>query len=229
MAVTEKGAATPPGSLRDTRQATAEPAYLRAFLDAIPIPVFLVDARVLVHDANQSGREFCGVAPGGAMLCGPGELLHCAECDPPLHPCGAGPLCEDCQVRHAIEGAVAGRRVLRRVVRMRVRRDRAARDAWYRVSTAPFAGAPGNLALLALEDVSELLELRSLIPMCAHCRKVRNEREYWQHVEDYLREHTGVQFTHGFCPDCLRELYPEVAEDREAAPPDSGAGAPQGT
>ena len=59
----------------------------------------------------------------------------------------------------------------------------------------------------AKEDV---LELRKLIPICSHCKNVRNDTGYWQKVEDYLSDSAELTFTHGICPDCVRKLYPEL-------------------
>ena len=61
----------------------------------------------------------------------------------------------------------------------------------------------------ALEEVRTL---KSLLPMCSHCRKVRDDDGLWTRLESYLSSHTDTQFTHGLCPDCIRELYPEEAD-----------------
>ena len=55
--------------------------------------------------------------------------------------------------------------------------------------------------------------LRGLIPICAKCKKVRDDKGYWSQVETYLRQRTDASFTHGVCPDCLRELYPDLVDD----------------
>jgi len=47
--------------------------------------------------------------------------------------------------------------------------------------------------------------LRALLPICAWCRRVRSDENYWQQVEEYITEQTGTRFTHGICPDCLVE------------------------
>ena len=57
----------------------------------------------------------------------------------------------------------------------------------------------------ALDNVKTL---RGLIPICAKCKKIRDDEGYWHEVEVYVRDHTEAQFTHGLCPDCFRELYP---------------------
>ena len=60
--------------------------------------------------------------------------------------------------------------------------------------------------------------LQGLLPICAWCRKVRNDQNYWQAVEDYLSEHAAVRFTHGICPDCLRSVQDAIAGGE--APPE---------
>ena len=65
----------------------------------------------------------------------------------------------------------------------------------------------------ALEQaLSEVGTLRGLIPMCAHCKKIREDGGLWTRVDEYLTEHADVLVSHGLCPDCLTELYPEEAE-----------------
>ena len=62
------------------------------------------------------------------------------------------------------------------------------------------------------EAIQEIRQLRSLIPICSYCRKVRDDDGYWQHVEKYITTHTSSKFTHGMCPDCAREHFPELVD-----------------
>lgn len=57
---------------------------------------------------------------------------------------------------------------------------------------------------------SEIRVLKGLLPTCAHCRRVRTETGAWQQMERYVAEHSEAQFSHGFCPDCIAEHYPEL-------------------
>ena len=52
--------------------------------------------------------------------------------------------------------------------------------------------------------------LQGTLPICASCKKIRDDGGYWQQVETYIREHSEADFTHGICPDCLVKLYPEI-------------------
>jgi sigma-B regulation protein RsbU (phosphoserine phosphatase) len=53
-----------------------------------------------------------------------------------------------------------------------------------------------------LRFTTEIYQLQDLIPICAYCRKIRNDGNYWQMVETYISEQTGSNFTHGICPAC---------------------------
>lgn len=61
------------------------------------------------------------------------------------------------------------------------------------------------------EALGEIKELRGIIPICAGCKKVRDDEGYWNHVEIYVAEHTRAEFSHGFCEECMERLYPEAA------------------
>jgi hypothetical protein len=52
-------------------------------------------------------------------------------------------------------------------------------------------------------------ELKGILPICAHCKKIRDDAGYWHPVEEYIRGHSEAQFSHGICPNCAREFYPE--------------------
>ena len=57
------------------------------------------------------------------------------------------------------------------------------------------------------EAVKEVDALRGLIPICANCKKIRDDKGFWQRVEVYLEEHSGARFTHGLCQECMTKLY----------------------
>jgi hypothetical protein len=59
----------------------------------------------------------------------------------------------------------------------------------------------------------EVRLLSGLLPLCAGCKKVRDDKGYWHQVEAYFEEHSDVRFTHGYCPSCLRKYYPDIAEE----------------
>ncbi len=59
----------------------------------------------------------------------------------------------------------------------------------------------------------EVKVLRGLIPICASCKKIRNDSGFWQQLEEYLGEHSEAEFSHGLCQPCIKKLYPGVYQD----------------
>lgn len=60
--------------------------------------------------------------------------------------------------------------------------------------------------------LSQIKTLSGLLPICANCKKIRDDQGYWNQIESYIRDHSDARFTHGICPECLKELYPELAD-----------------
>lgn len=76
-----------------------------------------------------------------------------------------------------------------------------------------------------LEDaLVQVKTLSGLLPMCAQCKKIRDDKGYWNQLEGYLTEHANVMVSHGICPDCAHELYPEIFARRAALEPSECVG-----
>ena len=61
--------------------------------------------------------------------------------------------------------------------------------------------------------LDEVRTLSGLIPICAYCKKIRNDTGFWQQVEVYVRDHTAADFTHGICPECSVKLLADLDKD----------------
>ena len=61
--------------------------------------------------------------------------------------------------------------------------------------------------------LTEVAELKGIIPICASCKKIRDDKGYWHQVESYISSHSKADFSHGICPDCMKRLYPEFKKD----------------
>jgi hypothetical protein len=59
------------------------------------------------------------------------------------------------------------------------------------------------------ETIAQIKILGGLIPICANCKKIRDDKGYWNQLEKYLKEHSEAEFTHGICPECKEKLYGE--------------------
>ncbi len=56
------------------------------------------------------------------------------------------------------------------------------------------------------EALARVRQLRGLLPICSYCKKIRDDQNYWQQVEQYVGAHSDVQFSHGICPDCYHKV-----------------------
>jgi methyl-accepting chemotaxis protein len=65
------------------------------------------------------------------------------------------------------------------------------------------------------EALNKISTLRGLLPICAACKKIRDDKGYWNQIETYISEHSDADFSHGICPDCAKELYGEYGENLE--------------
>lgn len=63
--------------------------------------------------------------------------------------------------------------------------------------------------------LAQIKVLRGLLPICAVCKKIRDDQGYWNRIEAYVSEHSEAEFTHGFCPECFERLYPMKEAPRE--------------
>ncbi|MEA1979567.1 MAG: response regulator transcription factor [candidate division Zixibacteria bacterium] len=62
------------------------------------------------------------------------------------------------------------------------------------------------------ETLAHVEQLQGIIPICAWCKKIRDDSEYWTSVEDYISKHSEAKFSHGICPECMAERYPEIGK-----------------
>jgi hypothetical protein len=60
------------------------------------------------------------------------------------------------------------------------------------------------------EKMDEIEFLKGIIPICMHCKSIRNDEGYWQEVEEYIRKQPDAGFSHGVCPRCAKKHYPDL-------------------
>ena len=65
-----------------------------------------------------------------------------------------------------------------------------------------------------LQDaLAEVKMLRGILPICAYCKKIRNDKGYWEQVESYINKRSGTEFSHGICPSCMDKYYPDLLDE----------------
>lgn len=58
--------------------------------------------------------------------------------------------------------------------------------------------------------LARVKQLEGIIPICMHCKNIRDDKNSWQQIEQYIFDHSDVQFSHGICPDCLKKYYSDI-------------------
>lgn len=62
----------------------------------------------------------------------------------------------------------------------------------------------------------EVKILSGLLPICASCKKIRDDKDYWNQIEAYIRDHSEAEFSHSICPNCVKKLYPDFDIEKES-------------
>jgi PAS domain-containing protein len=198
----------------------------RALFDAMSALVFIVDDRLVVHDANLAAARALG--PDAELvlkrLCG--DVLRCLNSgvDPKAGeagPCGDTVHCSECVLRKSTAEALAGEPTTRRPYAMRLLVGSAHREAHFVVNATPFEYGGQRYAMLVLEDITDLQTalaevrtLKGILPICCGCKKIRNDKNYWEQVEVYVMKHTDAKFSHGYCPECVEKYYPGCSKEK---------------
>ncbi len=87
------------------------------------------------------------------------------------------------------------------IVLRRLALEQEVRNAW---------SAEHEARLASESTLAELETLRGIIPICSYCKKVRSDVGGWEQIESYVRQHSQAQFSHGICPDCFGDRWPEM-------------------
>ena len=65
------------------------------------------------------------------------------------------------------------------------------------------------------EAAHHIKTLKGLIPICSSCKKIRDDKGFWNNVDSYIQSRTEAEFSHGICPDCMKKLYPDFMDDED--------------
>lgn len=191
----------------EMRPASVE--LLHQALNAVPHPMLVVDDDIRLLWANRAALDFLAADRDDILLRRGGELLHCIHALSQPEGCGHGKECGACPIRGGVREAAQGGGTLRRQICLRQGNGPGGEngESHLLLTVQPFRTDGSAVALIILEDIRELHELRRLLPICAHCKRIRREDSTWESVEQHMKRHAAVEFTHGLCPDCLHEHY----------------------
>ena len=192
-------------------------ALIQATFNIIPSPILVVDEDVRIQTFNTAAACLLDASNERVFRQRGGEALHCLHAHESPEGCGHAPFCKTCVIRNSVTEAIHGTRVVRRQHKLEIVSKAGVLEIHALITASPFVYQEKNLVLLMVEDISELMKLRNIIPICASCKKVRNDRDYWVQVESYFEDYWDMNFTHGLCPDCFKaqldELYTSESND----------------
>jgi PAS domain-containing protein len=137
---------------------------LRQLLDAIPSYVFLVDRDVTILDYNAAAGAFLGMGRRSILRHRGGEVFHCLHSRDVTEGCGRGPFCKNCLVRGAVNEAFAGRKSVRRQVRMELCSGRRVKRLHVLLTASPFEYQGHERVVLILEDIGGIAALQRILP-----------------------------------------------------------------
>jgi PAS domain S-box-containing protein len=202
--------------LREARQEleASRNKYVELY-DFSPVGYFTINSRGLIQEANRTGAGMLGVEK--RILIGSPFALFIERDDLPVY---------EGHRRDTV------RNETRQVCELRIQ-PRNAPPLYCRLQSAKVENAEDTAGLIrtALIDITDrkraedererfiaelqdalakIKTLSGLLPICASCKKIRNDAGYWQQVEHYVSEHTGVHFTHGLCPECFDQAMNDI-------------------
>lgn len=187
--------------------------FLSELLDALPSYIFVFDRELRLAYYNKAAAEFMeqDLKDNLETLCG--EALHCINSGAEGLVCGKTRFCRDCVLRSSISKAFDGEKVFRVKTGLSVAKNKGIHRVELRLSTFPFHHDGSPYVLAMMDDISELNALRAIVPICAWCKKIRDDEQYWHRVDDYLATHMDLQLTHGICPECRAKIAAELTSD----------------
>ncbi len=183
--------------------------FLRKIIDAMPHMVFVVDPDLQLLEYNQAAGSFLVMRRSDVLRQRGGEVLHCMNAVR-TGTCGSSTGCSRCIIRQSVGKAYAGKNVSRQKVRLERVVDGKTEEFFALVTTAPIEHGDGKLVLMVIENIKELVRMGELIPICAKCKKIRDDDQYWTALEKYLKDELDLDFTHGLCPKCAEGYMAEL-------------------
>ena len=168
--------APPRPGLRSTVQKLARAAsFLRALINAVPSAVFVVEEDVRIYEYNRAASKLVGQKPEQVLHSKAGDVLNCVHSRETAGGCGRSGACQTCVVRNSSTAALAGNSVVRQKTTLELlAAEGVVRALTVLVTASPFEHEGTKLVLLLIEDMGDLIELGTPLPMCAQCKALQS-------------------------------------------------------
>jgi len=173
---------------------------VRKTFDNLSLPVLVIDRDYVIVDANRAAVAHLERTESNVVGQFCFEMTHGSE-----NPCW-----HTGEVACPVKGAFESKQRVRTIHKHRIGGHLVVEE----IVATPLDEGTGRVDLVVEEfrDVTELLDLREgILPICASCKKIRDEEGTWRRLEAYIHDHTGADFSHSLCPECFRSQFPESA------------------
>ncbi len=213
----------------------AERKNLDLIFDSSPIAMLVLDSSVRIVKVNSAALVLASrtFLHHGDL---PGQFFQCSHME---KDCGTSDTCPFCPLRNLVSSLLKSDDTVNGIeIPMDFDRKGCMQRIYLKIGASPIVIEEKKLYILAIEDVSdrkiaemekeklilelqraleEVKTLKGLIPICASCKKIRDDEGIWNQIESYVQKHSYAQFSHGICPECMKKLYPQYA-DSHCAP-----------
>ena len=189
----------------------------KAMVDAIPAPVLLFSDEMEIVALNSSAASLSGESPSWLLRKRNGDAFHCLNIQNVSGGCGNGPCCGNCVLLRSLKLALSGNNVERARTRVDFVKNNKVTNIFCLITASPLEIEDRRFCLMILEDISELVELQEILPICSYCKKIRNDTQAWEQVEAYFSKHLDLSFSHGLCPDCMNKQMEEIGKLKKSS------------
>ena len=186
--------------------------FIRDILNKSPNLIFIVNKDLKVFLVNTAAAETLGVGKDFVYLKTNREKLHCIHSFAGQSGCGDFSYCSDCIVRYAVRTALESGSVVKRKSNFRLMKNGNGRDISLSVIAEPFKYNDEELVILTLEELTEEGDPKYRFPICACCKKVRNDKYVWEDIISLSILTESSYMTQTLCPECVEKYYPDLVD-----------------
>lgn len=177
--------------------------------DSIPYPALVVDEDVRIQMCNAAALSLTDTHAYHDLLTKRGgEAFNCLHTTESCVGCGHAEACHHCVLRKSVSETFAEKKIIKRQHTLEFTHNQTNQSIRTLITTAPITVCGRDLCAVFIEDISELITLRRLTPICASCKKIRLQNNAWVHLEDYLHAHFHIDFEPSICPICTKKIQP---------------------
>jgi hypothetical protein len=179
--------------------------------DFFPEPLIIITQEGLVVRTNLATQKVFYPESTKVLNRPGGDVLGCVYAGLNGETCGYTEYCTECVIRNSLTQVVNEDKVIKQQGKFKkfdTEGNTINMDIF--VIAVKITFEQKLHVLIAIDDLTELFSLRKIIPICANCKKIRDDDQYWHNVETYLAKYMQLSFTHGLCPTCIEILYPNL-------------------